>query len=156
MNLTDRSKAIFLDRDGVVNKEVGYLSNPDEFELLAGTVEALKILKGKGYMLIIITNQAGIARGYYTKEILDQIHKKMKNLLKDHDIVLDDILYCPHHPDFGPPEYRKRCTCRKPATGMIERACHDLGIDPKKSYMSGIGLRTWSLPTRSGPRESWS
>lgn len=95
MNLTNKVKAIFLDRDGVINKEVGYLSNPDDFELLAGTLEALKILKEKGYILVIITNRAGIARGYYTIEILEKIHEKMKNLLKENDVVLDDIFYCP-------------------------------------------------------------
>lgn len=135
MYLTDKNKAIFLDRDGVINKEVGYLSNPDEFELLVGTLEALKILKEKEFILIIITNQAGIARGYYSKEMLEKIHDKMRILLKENEIVLDDIFYCPHHPDFT-----GECDCRKPKIGMIRKAQKKYNIDLLKSFMVGDTL----------------
>ena len=108
------NKAVFLDRDGVVNKEVSYLSNPDDFEFIQGSIEALKILKLKGYLLIIITNQAGIARGFFTEETLKEIHSKMIKILKQNDVIVDDIYYCPHHPKFT-----GKCDCRKPNPGMI-------------------------------------
>jgi D,D-heptose 1,7-bisphosphate phosphatase len=133
--LTKKRKAIFLDRDGVINKDVGYLSNPDEFELLEGSLEALKILNEKGYLLIVITNQAGIARGYYSKEVLENIHEKMKDLLKRENIVLDNIYYCPHHPDFT-----GSCNCRKPNPGMILKAQEEFNIDLEQSFIVGDTL----------------
>ena len=108
------NKAIFLDRDGVINEEVSYLSNLDDFQLIQGSAEALRIFKDLGYFLIVITNQAGIARGYFTEDTLKEIHNKMAQILKQNNIELDDIFYCPHHPDFT-----GACNCRKPNPGMI-------------------------------------
>ncbi len=133
--MNDKNKAIFLDRDGVINKEVGYLSSPDKFDFIDGTIEALKTLKQKGFLLIIITNQAGIARGYYSEEILISIHKKMNDILQQNDIILDGIYYCPHHPD-----YTGSCDCRKPKPGMIFKAKDEFNIDMKNSFMVGDTL----------------
>jgi len=133
--MTDKNKAIFLDRDGVINKEVGYLSSPDKFDFIDGTIEALKTLKQKGFLLIIITNQAGIARGYYSEEILGNIHKKMNDILQQNDIILDGIYYCPHHPDFT-----GSCDCRKPKPGMMFKAKDKFNIDMKNSFMVGDTL----------------
>jgi D-glycero-D-manno-heptose 1,7-bisphosphate phosphatase len=133
--MNNKNKCIFLDRDGVINKEVGYLSDPDKFEFIPGSIEALKILKQKGYLLILITNQAGIARGYFSEKNLYDIHSKMKNILKEYDITLDDIFYCPHHPEFT-----GDCNCRKPLPGMIFRAKSKFNIDLTKSYMIGDTL----------------
>ncbi|MFX1274400.1 MAG: D-glycero-beta-D-manno-heptose 1,7-bisphosphate 7-phosphatase [Promethearchaeota archaeon] len=133
--MTEVNKAIFLDRDGVINEEMNYLSNPDDFKLIEGVIEALKILKQKGFLLILITNQAGIARGYFTIENLNSIHRKMKNLLEYENIFLDDIYYCPHHPDFT-----GECDCRKPKPGMILNAKEKYKIDLKESYMIGDTL----------------
>jgi len=133
--MNNKKRCIFLDRDGVINKEVGYLSDPDRFEFIPGSLEALKIIKQKGYLLIIITNQAGIARGYFSEEILHSIHTKMINILKNHDITLDGIFYCPHHPDFT-----GECDCRKPLPGMIYRATSKHNIDLTESYMIGNTL----------------
>ncbi|MFX0180701.1 MAG: D-glycero-beta-D-manno-heptose 1,7-bisphosphate 7-phosphatase [Candidatus Hodarchaeota archaeon] len=129
------NKAIFLDRDGVINEEVNYLSNIDDFMLIEGSIEALKILKDLGYFLIVITNQAGIARGYFTEETLQEIHNKMVQILKQNDIELDDIFYCPHHPDFTGP-----CNCRKPSPGMILQAKDKYNIDLRESFMVGDTL----------------
>ncbi|MFX1259943.1 MAG: D-glycero-beta-D-manno-heptose 1,7-bisphosphate 7-phosphatase [Promethearchaeota archaeon] len=134
--MTKDIKAIFLDRDGVINKEIGYLSNPDDFELIDGTIEALKILKKKGFLLIVITNQAGIARGYYSEDTLKEIHIKMANLLKEKNFTLDDVLYCPHHPEFTGP-----CDCRKPNPGMIYNARDKFDINLNNSYMVGDTLK---------------
>ena len=133
--MVEKKKAIFLDRDGVINKEVGYLSNPDDFELIEGAVEALKLLKQKGYLLIVITNQAAIARGYITEKFLKSIHEMMIKRLKQNGVELDDIYYCPHHPDFTGP-----CDCRKPNPGMILKAELKYNIDLINSYMIGDTL----------------
>ncbi|NVM34393.1 MAG: D-glycero-beta-D-manno-heptose 1,7-bisphosphate 7-phosphatase [Candidatus Lokiarchaeota archaeon] len=133
--MTNQNKAIFLDRDGVINKEVSYLSDPENFEFIEGSIEALKILKQKKFLLIIITNQAGIARGFFTEETLTAIHDKMNYILKKNNIQLDDIYYCPHHPKFT-----GSCDCRKPNPGMILKAQFKHNIDLTKSYMVGDTL----------------
>jgi len=130
------NKAIFLDRDGVINEEVSHLSNPDNFRFIEGSIEALKILKNLGYLLIVITNQAGIARGYFSEAKLEEIHNKMKRILNENYIKLDDIFYCPHHPDFTGP-----CDCRKPNPGMILKARDIYNIDLKESFMVGDTLK---------------
>ena len=128
-------RAIFLDRDGVINKEVNYLSNPDDLELIDGVIEALKILRNLGYLLIIITNQAGVARGYFTESTLLKIHEKLIRILEKNDVHLDDIFYCPHHPDFT-----EICECRKPKPGMILSAQKKYDIDLNESFMVGDTL----------------
>ena len=133
--MTDQSKAIFLDRDGVINKEVSHLSDPKNFEFIEGSIEALKILKQKSFLLIVITNQAGIARGIFTEETLIAIHDKMNNILSKKDIQLDDIYYCPHHPEFT-----GSCDCRKPNPGMILKAKLKYNIDLTNSFMVGDTL----------------
>ncbi|MFX0000766.1 MAG: D-glycero-beta-D-manno-heptose 1,7-bisphosphate 7-phosphatase [Candidatus Hodarchaeota archaeon] len=133
--MTEKNRAIFLDRDGVINKEVNYLSDPKDFKFIDGSIDALKILKRKSYLLIIITNQAGIARGLFTEESLKTIHNKMIGILRQHNIELDDIYYCPHHPEFTGP-----CDCRKPNPGMILQAQINHNIDLTNSYMVGDTL----------------
>ncbi len=134
--MKDRNKAIFLDRDGVINEEVSYLSNPDDFRFIEGSIKALKILKRLGYLLIVVTNQAGIARGYFTEEKLQEIHKKMITALEVNKVSLDDIYYCPHHPNFT-----GACECRKPQPGMIIKAVKKYEISLDQSYMVGDTLR---------------
>jgi D,D-heptose 1,7-bisphosphate phosphatase len=134
--MSKQNIALFLDRDGVLNKEVNYLSDPKDFQLLDGTIEALKILKKKGYLLIVVTNQSGIARGYFTEEILNAIHDKMKKILESNEIFLDDIIYCPHHPKFT-----GECDCRKPKPGMIFQARDKYNIDLDNSFMVGDTLK---------------
>ncbi|MFX1385331.1 MAG: D-glycero-beta-D-manno-heptose 1,7-bisphosphate 7-phosphatase [Promethearchaeota archaeon] len=157
--MPDETKAIFLDRDGVINEEVGYLSNPEGFKFIEGSIEALKILKNKGYLLIIITNQAGIARGYYTERVLSDIHEKMNEMLTKNNIFLDDIIYCPHHPEFT-----GLCECRKPKPGMIFESRDKYNINLKDSFMVGdtlndietglnAGCRTVLLLTGYGSKE---
>jgi D,D-heptose 1,7-bisphosphate phosphatase len=133
--MTNSSKAIFLDRDVVINKEVNYLSDPNDFEFLPGSIKALKKLQDLGFLLIIITNQSGLARGYFSKETLNKIHDKMKRILKESGVVLTDIFYCPHHPDFT-----GNCECRKPKPGLIFQAKEKYNIDLKSSYMVGDTL----------------
>ena len=129
--------AVFLDRDGVINQDTGYVSCVDDFHFIDGTIEALQILKKKGYCLVVVTNQSGIARGYFTEEQFMSLTEWMDWSLADRDVDLDGIYFCPHHPTAGVGEYRQECNCRKPAPGMLLDAAKDLKIDLADSYMVG-------------------
>lgn len=140
-NLYNKQKAIFLDRDGIINKHVGFLRNIDEFELIDGVADAIKIINERGYLAIVITNQPVIARGEVTLEELQEIHNKMETLLGQHGAYVDAIYFCPHHPHKGyegeRPEYKIECDCRKPKPGMLQKAAERFNIDLSKSFMIG-------------------
>ena len=142
-NLKNKQKAIFLDRDGTINKYVGFLRNIDDFELLPGVAEAIRKINSSGYLAIVVTNQPVIARGEVTFEQLDEIHNKMETLLGQEGAYLDDIYFCPHHPDKGfvgeVPELKIDCDCRKPKPGMLLKAAEDFNIDLSLSWMIGDG-----------------
>lgn len=126
-------RAIFLDRDGVINRKGGpyYIYLKEDFVLNEGVTEALKYFMHKGFLLIIITNQGGIAKGVYTEEQMHEVHNFMKKLLKKDGIEIAGIYYCPHHPDVSP------CECRKPGTLLLEKAIKDFNIDTASSWMIG-------------------
>ena len=140
-NLKNKQKAIFLDRDGTINKYVGFLTHHDQFELIPGVSDAIKQFNDLGYLVIVITNQPVIARGDTTVDELDIIHKKMETLLGKDGAYVDSIYYCPHHPDKGfegeVPELKIVCECRKPAPGMLLKAAKDFNIDLSNSWMIG-------------------
>ncbi len=142
-NLNNRQKAIFLDRDGTINKYVGFLRKADEFELLPGVAEAVKRVNESGYLAIVVTNQPVIARGEVTWEEMEQIHNKMETLLGYEGAYLDAIYFCPHHPHQGfqgeIPELKLECECRKPKPGMLLQAAKDFNIDLENSWMIGDG-----------------
>jgi D-glycero-D-manno-heptose 1,7-bisphosphate phosphatase len=126
------NKAIFLDRDGVLNKELGtYVSTVETFEVLPHIIPNLKRFIDNGFLLIVITNQGGIAKKLYTKTELSSIHQKLKQHLLAQGVMFTDIYYCPHHPDFG------QCLCRKPGSIMLEKALAKYNIDASKSWMIG-------------------
>ena len=129
--------AVFLDRDGVINQDTGYVSCIDDFHFIDGAIEALQLLKKKGYSLVVVTNQSGIARGYYSEEQFMQLTEWMDWSLADRDVELDGIYYCPHHPQGTVEEYRQVCDCRKPHPGMFISARDFLHIDMAASYMVG-------------------
>jgi len=131
------SRAVFLDRDGTINEEMGYINHLDRFALLPRTAKAIRLINTSGFKAVVVTNQSGVARGMFPESLVGEVHRKMEELLRADGAHINGIYYCPHHPDFGQPGYRKRCHCRKPATGMIRRACKDLDIDPTRSYMIG-------------------
>jgi D-glycero-D-manno-heptose 1,7-bisphosphate phosphatase len=125
-------KLILLDRDGVINKELGaYVTNPDDFELLPHVIPNLIKVKKAGIKVTIITNQGGIAKGLYTHQTLAEIHDKLNKSLLEHGLTFDEIYYCPHHPDFG------KCLCRKPDSIMVEKALAKFGIDAVEVHMIG-------------------
>lgn len=142
-NLINKQKAIFLDRDGTINKYVGFLSNIDEFELIPGVAEAIKKINASGYLAIVITNQPVIARGDLSFDELTAIHNKMETLLGAEGAYIDGIYFCPHHPDKGfaneVAELKIDCLCRKPKPGMLLAAAKDYNIDLSQSWMIGDG-----------------
>ena len=131
-----KNKCVFLDRDGVLCTEVDYMHTPSQFHLIPGVVKALKCMKRKNFLLVVATNQSGIARGYFTEEDVQKVNKRMIDELGKNRITLDRIYYCPHHPE-GKGVYKKDCECRKPKPGMLELAAKELDIDLKLSYMIG-------------------
>ena len=142
-NLSKPQKAIFLDRDGTINKHIGFLRKPEELELLPGVAEAIRKINSSGYLAIVITNQPLIARGEVTTEQLKLIHNKMETLLGQEGCYIDGLYYCPHHPDKGfageVAELKIECDCRKPKPGMLLKAAQDFNIDLNCSWMIGDG-----------------
>lgn len=142
-NLQKKQRAFFLDRDGTINKHVGFLKNIDSFELLPGVANAIRLINESGYLAIVVTNQPVVARGEVTFEELNEIHKKMETLLGLEGAYLDAIYFCPHHPHKGYEgeviELKKECDCRKPKPGMLLQAAKEFNIDLKKSWMIGDG-----------------
>ncbi|KAB8312907.1 D-glycero-beta-D-manno-heptose 1,7-bisphosphate 7-phosphatase [Erwinia endophytica] len=129
--------AIFLDRDGTVNVDHGYVHEIDHFQFIDGVIDALRELKKMGYALVMVTNQSGIARGIFTEDTFMQLTEWMDWSLADRDIDLDGIYFCPHHPDAVVAEYRQQCDCRKPQPGMLLAAQKELNIDMAASYIVG-------------------
>ena len=132
------NKAIFLDRDGTINVDHGYVHKIDDFQFIEGVGKALKQLQDKGYLLVLVTNQSGIARGYFSEAQFHQLTEWMDwSLDEDYGVVLDGIYYCPHHPEAKLEEFKQDCDCRKPKPGMLLQAIEELKIDPSRSIMIG-------------------
>ena len=131
-------RAVFLDRDGTLNVDVGYLSRPEDFQLLPGVVGALKRLQAAGFCLVVVTNQSGIARGYFDLTAVERIHQHLRQLLFQSGITLAGIYVCPHHPEgIAGGTYSTVCECRKGKPGMLLEAARDLGLDLARSFMVG-------------------
>jgi len=137
MTTGNGKRAVFLDRDGVMNVDNGYVSQVDDFEFIEGVIEACKTLKEKGYLLVLITNQSGIARGYFSEEQFHTLTEWMDWSLADRGVDLDGIYYCPHHSEKGIGEYKVDCDCRKPKPGMLLSAIEELNIDVSRSILVG-------------------
>ena len=129
--------ALFMDRDGTISEEVGYVNHPSRFRLFPYTAEAVRLLNENGWLAIVVTNQAGVARGYFSEDIILQIHDRVRQELAHESARLDAIYYCAHHPSVGEPPYRLDCDCRKPKPGLIQRAAADFEIDLERSWMVG-------------------
>lgn len=139
-------KAFFLDRDGVINEDYGYISSVDDFEFKDGIFPVLQTLSGKGYALIVVTNQSGIGRGYYSRECFQELTTWMTRKLSEKDIHLTDVYSCPHSPE-------NNCNCRKPAPGMLLRAIREHGISPEHSWMLGDKPSDMSAAAAAGIRQ---
>ncbi|MDD5555951.1 MAG: D-glycero-beta-D-manno-heptose 1,7-bisphosphate 7-phosphatase [bacterium] len=140
-----RRKAVFLDRDGTLNVDPGYLADPAQFRLLPGVVAALRRLRGAGYRIFVVSNQSGIARGLFGEEELRRIHERMDAALRRGGVALDGIYYCPHHPT-------DRCGCRKPSPKMVLDAAREHRVDLKASYFVGDRLTDIEAGRKAGCR----
>jgi D-glycero-D-manno-heptose 1,7-bisphosphate phosphatase len=129
--------ALFMDRDGTISEEVGYVNHPSRFRVFPYTADAIKLLNDNGWLAIVVTNQAGVARGYFAEDVIVQVHDRLRQDLETTAAKLDSIYYCAHHPSVGEPPYRFDCDCRKPKTGLIDRAAADFEIDLERSWMVG-------------------
>lgn len=143
------NRAIFLDRDGTINVEKHYLHKIEDFEFLPETIDALRMLQDAGYLLIIVTNQSGIGRGYYTEENFLTLNEWMLKEFERNEVHISKVYYCPHLPNALVKKYRKSCTCRKPALGMYKRAIEEFNIDLIQSYAIGDKLRDCAICEKS-------
>lgn len=143
-------EAVFFDRDGTINEEVGYLSSLDRIVLYPTAARAIRMVNEAGMMAIVVTNQSGIARGIFDEAFLEKVHRHMQQLLNDSGARIDHFYYCPHHPAEGRIPYVLDCDCRKPNPGMILRAARELDIALDRSYMIGDTLRDVSAARRAG------
>jgi D-glycero-D-manno-heptose 1,7-bisphosphate phosphatase len=144
--------AVFLDRDGTIIEEVGYLSDPAELVLIPGAAPAIRRINQAGLAAVVITNQSGLARGFFDEERLVLIHERLKMALEKEGAFLDGIYFCPHHPEGQVGRYRKVCACRKPKTGMIMQAAEDLSLVVSDSYMIGDHITDMKLAVNAGMR----
>lgn len=135
------NKAAFLDRDGVINIEKNYLFRIEDFELVPGVINLLRTLQNNGFLLIIITNQSGIARGYYSEEDYQKLTDWMIGMLSDNGISITATYYCPHHPEAIVEKYKKKCDCRKPGTALFLQAIREYNIDLNNSIVIGDNMR---------------
>lgn len=133
-------RVIFLDRDGTINEEVNYLYRPEDLRLLPGVPEAIRLLKEQGFRIVVVSNQAGVARGYYSEADVDALHGYLNGLLRKAGAEIDYFFYCPHHPEHGIGAYRRQCHCRKPETGLFEMAEQYCKVDKAASWMIGDKL----------------
>jgi len=144
-----RQAAVFLDRDGTLNEDVGYLDSLDRLTILPGAVEAVRLVNEAGLLAVVVTNQSGVARGLFDEAFLRALHRHMGSLFADQGALIDAFYYCPHHPTAGRGTYLKACNCRKPEPGMLLQAAREWGIDLERSYTIGdmpkdvlVGQRT--------------
>lgn len=133
-------RAVFLDRDGVINVDRGYTHRVEDFQFIAGSVQALAMLQAAGWRLVVVTNQSGIARGLYSSDDYERFTAHMRAQLQAAGVHLDAVLHCPHLPDAAVAAYRKACDCRKPAAGMLLRAARELALDLPSSVIVGDRL----------------
>ena len=134
---TRSGQAVFIDRDGTLIEEVGYLDRVERVELYPWTIDAVRALNRAGFRVVLATNQSGVARGFFTEAVVDDVHQHIARLLESGGARIDAYYYCPHHPDGKVEQYAVRCDCRKPARGLVDRAARELGIDPAQSFVIG-------------------
>ncbi|HEY1404950.1 MAG TPA: HAD family hydrolase [Pyrinomonadaceae bacterium] len=147
-----KRRAVFIDRDGTISEEVGYVNHPSRYRVFPYAAEAINQLNEAGWLAILITNQAGVARGYFTEDVIGAVHTLLAGELERGGARLDAIYYCPHHPSVGEPPYRFDCDCRKPRPGLIRRAADDLNIDIAASWMVGDRYSDTELARNAGTR----
>ena len=150
-----KKPAVFIDRDGTISEEVGYVNHPARFHVFPYSPEAIRKLNDNNWLAILVTNQAGVARGYFSEDVITTVHDQLNNELATQKARLDAIYYCAHHPTVGEPPYRLDCDCRKPKAGLINRATTDFDIDLKSSWMIGDRYSDIELARNAGLRSAF-
>ncbi|MBT8490641.1 MAG: D-glycero-beta-D-manno-heptose 1,7-bisphosphate 7-phosphatase [Deltaproteobacteria bacterium] len=149
-----KNAAVFLDRDGTINEEVKYLSRLEQLNLFPFTFEAIRMINESGMKVVLITNQSGVARGFFNEDFLDTVHVRINELLGEKGAHIDRFYYCPHHPIYGKGPYKVDCDCRKPKPGMIMKAMEELQIDPARSYIIGDMVRDLQTGHNAGIKKA--
>jgi histidinol-phosphate phosphatase family protein len=149
MNDAYTNKAAFLDRDGVINHDPGWIHRPDQLKVFPFAAEAIRALKEHGWLVVVVSNQSAVARGLCTERDVERVHEHLAQQLASDGARIDAFYFCPHHPDFGP---EPGCRCRKPKTGMIDRAVQDFGIDVRRSFLVGDKTSDVAAGQRAGLR----
>lgn len=148
-------RAVFIDRDGTISEEVGYINHASRFRTFTYAADAIKQLNENDWLAIVITNQAGVARGYFAEDMIKAVHERMTNDLASGAARLDAVYYCAHHPSVGEPPYRFDCDCRKPKPGLISRAANDFEIDLSASWMVGDRYSDIELARNAGVKSAF-
>jgi D-glycero-D-manno-heptose 1,7-bisphosphate phosphatase len=148
-------RAVFIDRDGTISEEVGYVNHVSRYRVFPFAAEAVRALNDAGWLAVLVTNQAGVARGYFKEEIIGQVHKLLTDELARGGARLDAIYYCPHHPSVGEPPYRQDCDCRKPKPGLLLRAARELDLDLARCWMVGDRHSDTELARNAGVRSAF-
>ncbi len=144
--------AIFMDRDGTLSHEVGYVNHVSRFRLFPWSVEAVKLANRAGWLAVVVTNQAGVARGYFPESVIHEVHGALGRAMAEGGARLDAVYFCPHHPSVGEPPYRQDCDCRKPRPGLLKRAEKELGADLSRSWVVGDREGDLKLAWKVGAR----
>jgi D-glycero-D-manno-heptose 1,7-bisphosphate phosphatase len=150
-----KRRAVFMDRDGTISEEIGYVNHPSRYRVFPYSAEAVRLLNESDWLAILVTNQAGVARGYFTEEMIGSVHHILRGELEREGAHLDAIYYCAHHPSVGQPPYRVECDCRKPKPGLIRRAAEELDIDLAQSWMVGDRYSDIELARNAGVRAAF-
>lgn len=152
--MTAARRAVFMDRDGTISEEVGYVNHVSRYRVFPFAAEAVRALNEAGWLAVLVTNQAGVARGYFREELIGEVHKVLASELERGGARLDAVYYCPHHPSVGEPPYRFDCDCRKPRPGLLLRAAEELGLDLSRCWMVGDRYSDTELARNAGARSA--
>jgi D-glycero-D-manno-heptose 1,7-bisphosphate phosphatase len=152
MGNDERQAAVFLDRDGTINEEAGYLDSLEKLCLIPGAADAIRLINESGMKAVVVTNQSGVARGLFTEAFVEEVHARLGEMLAEEGASLDGFYFCPHHPTAGRGSYLRSCDCRKPSPGLLLRAAEELSLDPDRSYMVGDTLNDIEAASRIGVR----
>ncbi len=150
MKIAAKEKAVFLDRDGTINEEMGYINHVSRFRIFNFVPKAIRILNRAGFRVILVTNQSGVARGYFSEQLVRELHHILIKKVEAEGGHIDKIYYCPHHPTEGTGIYRKDCNCRKPKTGMVDLAVKEFNLDRSASYMIGDRYKDVQFASKAG------
>jgi len=148
-------RAVFIDRDGTISEEVGYVNHVSRYRVFPFAAEAVRTLHDAGWLAVLVTNQAGVARGYFREDLIGQVHGVLAAELERGGARLDAVYYCPHHPSVGEPPYRLDCDCRKPRPGLLRRAAEELGVDLAGCWMVGDRHSDVELARNAGVRSAF-